>query len=228
VRLIGYVRVSVSGEGDSLAAQEEAIHRWAERLGHEVVAVERDVGASGTLEVAERAGLARALLAVRDRRAEGIVAHRVDRLSRRLTVQEAVLAEVWKAGGCAFTVDGGEVPRDDADDPYRTFVRQVMGAAAELERGLVVARMQGGRRRKRSLGGHVGGNAPYGFRVEGKGRDARLVPVPDEQAVICEVRRMRSRGLALREIAARLDREGVRSRTGQPWQHTSVASVLRA
>ena len=40
MRLIGYVRVSVSGEGDSLAAQEEAIHRWAERLGHEVVAVE--------------------------------------------------------------------------------------------------------------------------------------------------------------------------------------------
>jgi DNA invertase Pin-like site-specific DNA recombinase len=220
--------VSVSGEGDSLDAQEKAIRCWAEREGHAVVAVEADDGASGKLGVAERAGLARALLGVRERDADGIVTHRIDRLSRRLTVQEAVLAEVWKAGGRTFTVDGGEVPQDDPDDPYRTFVRQVMGAAAELERGLIVARMQGGRRRKRSLGGHVGGNAPYGYRVEGAGRDARLVEVPEEQAVIREARRLRSRGLALREIAARLDGKGLRSRTGRPWQHTSVASLLRA
>ena len=34
--------------------------------------------------------------------------------------------------------------RDDPDDPMLTFVRQVMGASAQLERGMIRARMQGG------------------------------------------------------------------------------------
>ena len=50
--------------------------------------------------------------------------------------------------------------------PMRTFVRQVMGAAAQLERGLVAARMQGGRRRSASKGGYLGGKVPYGYALE--------------------------------------------------------------
>jgi DNA invertase Pin-like site-specific DNA recombinase len=60
-----------------------------------------------------------ALAAVRHGAADGIVVYRLDRLARKLTVQEATLAKLWDMGGTAFAVDVGEVPRDDPDDPMK-------------------------------------------------------------------------------------------------------------
>jgi DNA invertase Pin-like site-specific DNA recombinase len=66
-----------------------------------------------------------------------------------------------------------------------------MGAAAELERGLIRARLQGGRRCKAQKGGYVGGkrlHPRYGYRlVDGEyaGRD-------DERAVIERITTMRA------------------------------------
>lgn len=39
-----------------------------------------------------------------------------------------------------------------------------------------------GRRAEAAKGGHVGGSPPSGYRVEGSGKDARLVEVPVQQA----------------------------------------------
>jgi DNA invertase Pin-like site-specific DNA recombinase len=91
---------------------------------------------------------------------DGLVVARLDRLARTLTVQEAVLAHVWKHGGKVFSCDVGEVFEDDPSDPMRTFVRQVMGAAAQLERGMIAARMRAGRERKAEKGGSAYGAPP--------------------------------------------------------------------
>jgi DNA invertase Pin-like site-specific DNA recombinase len=127
--------------------------------------------------------------------------HRVDRLARALHIQEAILSRVWKAGGRVFTVDGGEVLQDDPSDPYRTFVRQVVGAAAQLERGMIRARMQAGRTRARAAGRHIGGSAPYGFTIA---VDGTLVPIAIEQENIRRIVRMREDSVPFRTIAAEL------------------------
>jgi hypothetical protein len=58
---------------------------------------------------------------VRDHEAEGVVMRDLDRTARTLTVQEAVLAQLWSLGGHAYVVtDQDEVPQDDPDDPMRT------------------------------------------------------------------------------------------------------------
>ena len=151
MRLIAYVRTStLNGAGqDSLDAQADACREWAEAHGHEVVAVERDEAMSGSLGIEQRPGLLRALMGVEDGTAEGIIVHRIDRLARELHVQEAALARAWSAGAHVEVIEAvdGPIKRDDPNDPMRTFVRQVMGASAQLERGLVSARLQGGRRR---------------------------------------------------------------------------------
>lgn len=230
MEIIGYARVSthVQAGGDSVEAQAEAICEWAAARGHEVVGICADNGKSGTLDEAQRPGLLDALDALADGAAAALVVHRLDRLARALHVQEAILARVWASGAEVWEVVGDRrVMRDDPSDPMRTFVRQVMGAAQQLERGLTVARMQGGRRRKAARDGYVGGWVPYGYEREGRGRTATLVGLPDEQRTIQRIVRLRGRGRSLREIAARLNREGVNAKQGRPWQHTAVASVLR-
>lgn len=231
MRVTAYARVSTRRQalGDSVEAQEEAIRGWAEEGNHEVVAVHRDNGRSGTLDETERPALLEALNLIKDGGADALVVTDLDRLSRKLHVQEAVLSQVWGESGEVWEarVDR-RVLRDDPEDPVRTFVRQVTAAAHQLERAQVVRRLQGARRRKADRGGWSGGQVPYGWRSVGRRRDAKLVGVPAEQAVIRRMRRMRRRGRTLRQLADRLNADGVPAKGGSRWRHTSVRSVLQS
>ncbi|MEY9998152.1 hypothetical protein ABIE67_010273 [Streptomyces sp. V4I8] len=111
------------------------------------------------MESAERPGLADALTEIEDGTADGIIAPNLDRFARTLVVQEAILAQIWKHGGRAFTADSGEVHPDDPDDPMRTAMRQMMGVFAQLERSMIAARLRHGRREKAESGRWTPGRA---------------------------------------------------------------------
>ncbi len=136
--------------------------------------------------------------------------HRLDRLARELHVQEAVLGRVWGAEAHAFEAVEGEIPRDDPDDPYRTFVRQVMGAAALLERAMIAARLRGGRKRKRERGGYAGGFKRRGYEIDEEGR---LVPDDATGEILRKVIETRE-GRTLEQTAQELNRLGVPTLSG--------------
>jgi DNA invertase Pin-like site-specific DNA recombinase len=223
LKLVGYVRASSPikvEEGRGLAIQEQAIRRWAKEQGHRLVGVHRDEGVSGLAE--ERSGLTEALVAIRYNGAQGLVVHYLDRLARSFTVQEAVLAQVWSAGGRVFTVDGGEVLADDPDDPMRTFVRQVVGAVGQLDRSMIALRLRRGRQRKAQDGGYSGGAPPLGYRAEG----GELVPDPDEQRTVQLIIQLRNEGASLRNIAVTLTAEGLEPKRGGRWHPMMVKRVV--
>jgi len=225
VRLVAYLRTSTNGNGngDSLDAQEDACRTWAAEHGHEIVGVFRDEGISGKLDAPERPGLADALELLEAGEAEGLVVHRLDRLARELHVQEAVLGRVWGADGRAFEAVEGEIPRDDPDDPYRTFVRQVMGAAAQLERSMIAARLRGGRKRERERGGYAGGFKRHGYRVDEEGR---LTPEKETVEIIQQVFTARE-GRTLEQTAEELNRLRVPTLSGTGrWHPTAVRRII--
>lgn len=226
MKLVGYVRVSTdkqAEEGLGLAVQDKAVRSWAKANGHRLIGVCRDEGVSGTKDSADRPGLADALTAICDNRAKGIVVHRLDRLARTLTVQEAILGRVWQCEGGVFTAESGEVPQDDPDDPMRRAMRQMVGVFGELERAMVVARMRAGRKHKAAKGGYAGfGSPPFGFKAE----ERALVPDEREQEAIALMVAMRREGASLPTIAARLTEEGFTSKRGGPWHPTTVQRAL--
>jgi DNA invertase Pin-like site-specific DNA recombinase len=229
VRLAAYTRTStVTGaEGASHGEQEDAIRRWCEGAGHEVVLpVYEDRAISGGRSIEDRPGLAAAIVAVESGEADGLVVSNIDRLARELHVQEAALDRVWRSGGLAFEAMDGEIERDDPDDPQRTFLRQVLGAAAQLERGMISARMRRGRRRKRAAGGYAGGpTVAFGQRVEGEGRQAAVVECPDAQRAIARCRELR-RTRTLAEIAEAMNAEGWPTARGGRWHVNTVRRIL--
>lgn len=223
MKLIGSLRVSSieQANGDNLDDQEAAIRRWARRSGHRLVAVYSDAGLSGALPAEDRPGLTDALLDLRAGRADGLLVRDLDRLAREVTVQEAVLAEVWRMDRAVFTVTG-EVLRDDPDDPYRTAMRQMMGVFAGLERRLIVKRLRDGRRAKAERGGHAVGPPPYGWKATG----GVLVPIPAEQAALRLMHRLAAEGRSTREIATAL-RDGEHpTKRGGAWSSPVVARIL--
>jgi DNA invertase Pin-like site-specific DNA recombinase len=224
MKLACYCRTSTAnGAGsDSLQAQEEACRAWAVEQGHEVVVVYRDDALSGTLGIEDRPGLAASLMALDDGLAEGLVVHRPDRLARELHVQEVALAHAWAAGDHVRVfeaAEGAEIMRDDPSDPQRRFLRQVMGAAAELERGLIKARLQGGRRRKAAKGGYIGGkrlHRRYGYDLV----DGEYVPVDHEQEAIMRIvgyRNAKPAPYTWAAIADRLNQLPIPPPSGEAW-----------
>ena len=228
MNLIKYKRVSGASQvtdGDGLEAQDVALDAWALAEGHTFVGSCTDEGLSGTLEIENRPGLSCAMVEAKESGA-GIAFWKLDRLARDLIQQELILGEFKRADIAVFSTVSVEndVMRDDAADPSRTFVRQILGAVAQYERALICLRMAGGKAVKRSKGGRTDGCMPYGWRTSGKGV---LHPIEAEQAVLAEIRSLRASGLSLRSIAAEMTARGHRPRFGADrWAHQTIAGLL--
>jgi DNA invertase Pin-like site-specific DNA recombinase len=211
LKAVAYVRVSTdrqSEEGFGLIIQRETVRRCAHLAGHRLVAVHADEGVSGTLPVAARPGLTAALDMIRTGEADALLLPKLDRLARTLSVLEAALGSVWAQGGRVFLPEG-EVLRDDPDDPMRTAMRQMMGVFSQLERGMITARLRAGRAAKAAAGGYAYGSPPFGWRADKTAANG-VAPVPAEHAVIRRLLAWREEGLPMRDMARRLNAEGVR------------------
>jgi DNA invertase Pin-like site-specific DNA recombinase len=230
VKLVAYVRVSTAGQvsdGYGLGVQEKAVKTWAKNNGHRIVRLVREEGVSGAKEAVDRPGLSEALLAIREREAEGLLVPRLDRLARALTVQEATLAIVWRDGARVFAADTGEILRDDPDDPMRTAMRQVVGVFAELDRRMVVKRLRDGRTAKSLTGRKYVGAYAYGTHGVGEGRERDAGPNPAEAAAHDRILELRRGGKSYRAICEALEVEGHRPRRAEKWQPMVVRAICR-
>ena len=229
MRLVAYLRVSSNGQIDGYGfdTQRDDIRRWAKANGHKVIAEFSDV-VTGKSDGPDRPGLVEALQLVRrPPEAEGIIVGKLDRLARKVTVQEAILGLIWSDGGKVFTAEDGEVREDDDDDPMRTAIRQMRGVFAELDRRTIVKRLRDGRKMKAAEGKHAVGSYAFGYEAVGKGRDKDAGPREDEQATIVRVVELRKAGVSYRAICQALDAEGFKPRKAATWSPMSVRSVAQ-
>jgi DNA invertase Pin-like site-specific DNA recombinase len=229
MRLVGYARVSSEGQldGFGLDVQERIIREWAGRYDLRLTTLHRDGAVRGTTDAVERAGLTAALTDLRDGRADGLIVATLDRLARKLTVQEAILGMAWQHGARVFTADDGECREDDPDDPMRTAIRQMRGVFAQLDRALVVKRLRDGRRAKEAAGRKSCGTYAYGFTGAGKGRERDAVADEAEQLAVRRIIELRQSGASYRVIAETLDCEGFRPRRAVSWNAMTVRAVAQ-
>lgn len=194
-----YARVSTAEQeaGGSLEAQVAELERAAASDGVPVRAVFKGAE-SGKLEKEARPHLMAAMGAVEP--GDTFYVTKVDRLSRSVFVGEGIMRALK---GLGATVRILEVAGDDAD-PQVIFLRQVLAAAAELERANIVARTMAGKMRAVARGGRWGG-AGMGVRGAPGGG---LEPCPEEQETLRAVRAALDAGSTWRQI-----RESVPGRT---------------
>ncbi len=225
---IAYLRVSTeeqAAEGVSLDAQEDRIRAYAALRGLELVELVCDPGVSAGKTLAAREGGGRLLEVVRRGRARAVIAYKLDRLFRDAADCLTVTAGWDKAGVALHLVDLGGQSIDTGSALGRFFLTVIAGAA-EMERNLVRERTALAMARKRERREFCGGEPPYGWRLGADG--VHLEPEPVEQAVAVAARRLRGRGLSLRQVAARLEGRGLRPRSGGRWYATTVQRLLVA
>jgi len=132
VKLVGYVRVSrVSGRSGetfiSPSVQRDAVKAYAKAHGHRIVKWEDDLDEPGSR--LDRPGFNRARDLVRSGRAEGIIAAKLDRLTRSVAGLGSLLEDARTNGWNVIAVDLGL----DLLTSNGKLVANVLGSVAEWE-----------------------------------------------------------------------------------------------
>jgi DNA invertase Pin-like site-specific DNA recombinase len=222
-KAVAYSRTSTADQRNGIAAQDDAMRRFAKTQRLTIVATEVDCGVSGGERAAERPGFAAALHALREHRAGILLVAKRDRLAR--DVVEAAIATrlVEQAGARIVSADGVSAE----DSPDARMFRQMLDVLAEYERSVIRTRTRAALRSRRERGLRFARHAPYGFRW-GKTSNDPMEPDPREQATLRRMRTLRTRGLSYRALAERLIEEGHRPRTGRTWHLTLLVKLTRA
>lgn len=227
--LLGYARVSTEDQAregtTSLQEQQRAIQGFAMMCGV----------SSFDLQVFVDAGIS-ASMALRNRPAgrdlwdslqagDTIVATKLDRVFRD-ALDALNSYKFFKDRGIHLVLlDMGIEPVTN-DDTMGKLMFTMLAAFADWERSRIALRMSEGKRAKQRNGGHAGGEAPYGFRIVGSGREARLERAPEEQQVIERVCSLSHRSESAYNIAKRLNKDAVATRTGKPWKMIQIERIV--
>jgi DNA invertase Pin-like site-specific DNA recombinase len=203
--VVGYVRVSTDEQGRDgygMGAQRQAIELECQRRGWQLVRVFEDVASGKSTN--GRHGL-RDAIAMCDRgEARGLVAAKVDRISRSVADFAQLLQQAQRRGWNLCVLDLGI----DLASPMGEAMASMAMTFAQLERRMIGQRTKDGLAVARDRGVRLG-------------RAVVITPELRQQ-----VRALRDGGLSVRATAARLNADGVTSPLGARWHPTSVARAL--
>ena len=215
--LVGYVRVSTSMQGRSglgIEAQREALSRFAEAEGYELVSVLVEVETGKGFDALDRRPqLAEALSQARRRRCPVAVA-KLDRLSRDVHFISGLMAH-----RVPFLV----VELGSDVDP---FILHLFAALAEKERAMISSRTKAALTAAKARGVKLGGPKLAEAR---KIAVATIKSLADRHAgnvlpIIREVQR--SGATTLRDVATALNARGISTARGGRWHAMTVRNVL--
>jgi len=137
-----------------------------------------------------------------------VIVSKLDRFSRDAADALHTIKQMSQMGVRLIINGNGDVT--DETNVSGRLILEVMAVFSGHERRVIKARQKDGQAAKRAKGGHIGGSAPFGYRVEGRGHGARLVEVPSEQQAIVKAKGLRDAGLSYRAISRELAADGVK------------------
>lgn len=226
-----YRRVSTEEQargGVSLDDQQERALAYVRSLGmpidREHVHVLTENGVSGSVPLEERPMGAQLVARVREGAVANVVAFKLDRLFRDAGDALKVTKEWDKLGVALHLVDHGGQALNTRTAFGKAFFTMA-AAFAELERNLISERTRSALQHKQARGDRLGA-PPLGYLTTGNGHppvaaDGEM----DTVRLILKLRRRDPERWTFREIAARLAREGHRTKRGGSWAPQTVKRV---
>jgi len=217
-QIISYIRVSTGKQGKSglgIEAQREAIARFAEAEGLEIVAehVEVETG-KGADALDRRPVLAAALAQAKKLRATVAVA-KLDRLSRDVAFISGLMAQRVPFLVCELGADA---------DP---FMLHLYAALAEKERTLISERTKAALAAKKAQGVKLGNHTNM---AEARAKGAAAITASADAFaanVLPIIRDLQAKGVTTtRALAEALNARGIRTARGGEWYPSTVRNVL--
>jgi DNA invertase Pin-like site-specific DNA recombinase len=141
-----------------------------------------------------------------------VIVEKLDRIARDQMLQETIIQSLLSRDFELLSATAGE-ENLCGNDPGRKLMRTVMGAFAEYEKQMIVLKLRVARQRKKATAGRCEGHKPFGH-YEG------------EQEVLGKMRGLYAVDGNWETIAAALNSEGVKTRSGGKWFPATVRKIL--
>ena len=216
---IAYLRTSsaanVGTDKDSDKRQRQAIEAFARKGGYELVAEFYVAAVSGADAIETRPGFAAMLERIEGNGVRTIIVETANRFARDLMVQEVGHARLRERGIDLIAADSPNAFLDNT--PTAKLVRQVLGAIAEFDKAMTVAKLRGARERMRRETG----------RCEGRKTHAE-----DRPKVVREAKRLRRANpktgerRSYRQIAKMLKDMGHLNERGAEFNAQSIKNMI--
>ena len=205
--IYGYARVSTltqAKEGESLEAQKRQIQSYAISKGLELTEAHIfiEAGISGGIEFSQRPEGAKLTELVTE--GDIIIFPKLDRAFRNTRNALNVLHEMKERKVSIHFIDlGGDV----TGNGIGAIVFTILSAFATFEKERIATRIREVKQLKKAQGKFTGGKPAFGYTIQGGVK----VKKPEEQKIITEMKRLKTRGKSYRYIANWLKAEkGVR------------------
>jgi DNA invertase Pin-like site-specific DNA recombinase len=223
MRLVGCIRVSRVGgrEGATFISpdtQRDQIKAYARAHGHRIVGWQEDLDKPGS--TLNRPGLQAALQAIDAGEADGLIAAKLDRVTRSIADLGKLLHRAADGGWNLVAVDVGL----DLGTTNGKLVAHVLGAIAEWELDRRRAEWENARARAVARGVHVASRTPTGYR---RRPDGILEEDTAAAAAIRELFKRRSEGDGWATLANFLTSQGLRTPYGnETWTPAAASKMI--
>lgn len=219
--VVGYTRVSTSGqveEGAGLEIQRSRILEYCQQNGLVLNEIFEDKALSGTMR--ERPALLKLLKDVEEDRIKQVIVLRADRLSREMGLSIFIDNMLCEHGVQLTSIL--EPIIDLNGDGLTKLIRRMLALFSEYEKELIASRLLEGRRNNAKNGKRGSGSIPFGFAKVGES----LEPHPTEAEHVRKIFRWFLKGRRYSEIAEILNKRGITTRRGKPFQLQSIKNIL--
>ena len=213
-----YLRISDDRDGTQTATQrqEEDCRTFSNARGWTVADVFEDVDLSAYKRTVKRPEFERMLSALRNREIDGVLAWKIDRITRRQRDFVRLDEQCEEVEGFIATV----VDQIDTRTATGRFVAELLVAQARMESENASVRIKRAHQAAAKRGDvSRGGTRPFGFTVE------RHV-IPEEAELIAEAARRVLAGEGIRGVASDWGRRGITTPTGRPWREVALRKTL--
>jgi DNA invertase Pin-like site-specific DNA recombinase len=183
--------------GLSLETQKQQITGYAMMKGWQIAEFFTERGVSGSVSLADRFEGQRMLAVLQP--GDVVITAKLDRAFRSAADAVGTLEQLKEDGIGLHMIDlGGDV----CGNGISKLVFTILSAVAENERDRIRERVRDVKRHRASQLLFNGGKRPFGFDVEGEGKDKHLIPNATEQAALARGKALQSEGATLRAIAS--------------------------
>jgi len=210
-KAFGYYRTSsatnVGADKDSAKRQRAAIAAYAKANKIEIAGEYYDADIKGADPVHTRPAFAAMLEALLGNGCHTILVETASRFARDLIIQETGYKFLKDRGISLIAVDDPDAFANET--PTAVMIRQILGAVSQFQKAELVAKLAGARARARR-----------------ERKDYREGRKPAPEVAQRLARRLRKRGLSLRDISTKLAAAGYLSPSGRPYLAQSVKVML--
>ncbi|MBW4434014.1 MAG: recombinase family protein [Pelatocladus maniniholoensis HA4357-MV3] len=215
MKLIGYGRASTFGQQLTKEVQEEKIKEYCQLYGHELVDFCYDHGLTG--KNINRPALDKALTALENDEAEGVIIFKLDRLTRNVKDLCHLIQNYFATKYTLISVSD----LLDTKTANGRLIINVLGSVAQWEVESTIERTKSALAAARRQGKHLG-KVPYGYKLT----DGFLEDCDEEIEIVTLMQSLRIEGKSYQAIAGYLNAQQLMNRGGKTWKASSIHDIL--